>query len=476
MNINNGCEHDALGTDHWCFACGSAVTWVDDAPDNGHFVEVLPYQRRWGAYQDFVLRNPQDVRPLLPSGDTWLVTYCDVCAHVCLSCGDVTTHDDAYEHPLHDDEHMCSRCFNEDFTMCYSCDRVLSLHRDRRQAPLVCWHDDQAYCNSCVPDDEPDDYDSDDDSDYYDSDRRSGRNETLPNGRYLILPYHHTDEDDPYFNFTEYVPMTPLTSGQYGADGNFQVVSIKRFDLIRHRNVPDKFPGIGYELEMKMRDTSLRNTAARWLLSGLRDDYLILKEDCSVNGWEQVTYVADYRAHMEMYPWDKLPQLASDYTMYAWNDRNRECGLHVHISRSAFRPSHLHRFLTFHDKYSNELVQFAGRNSVGYAQHGRRYDDDRLAQALGKQRGYARHVAVNLSGSRTIELRYFRGSLKPSTVKACVQFTHALWAWTKELSSKDVMAGAFTFNKFIDFANEHTDEYPDLAPRFVERGFTPAGV
>lgn len=467
-NINT-CEHDALGDEHTCFACGSQVMWVDDAPDNGHFVEVPTYQRRWGAYNNFALTNPQDVRPLLPSGDTWLVTYCNACAHVCVGCDQVVASDNGYEHPLSDGDWLCSNCWGEDFTLCYCCDATLSLNRDRRRAPLALWHDDQPYCEDHCPEDEPE-YDDDYD-DYYDSDRRSGRSETLPNGRYLIMPYQHTDENDPFFNHTEYVPLPPLTSGRYGTDGNFEVVSIKRFNLIKHSRVPDKFPGIGYELELKIRETALRNKAARFLLDGVRDDYLILKEDCSVNGWEQVTYVADYRAHMELYPWDKLPELANRYTMYAWNDRDRECGLHVHISRSAFRPSHLHRFVTFHDKHSTELIQFAGRNSVGYAQHGRRYDDNRVAQALGTQRGYARHVAVNLAGVDTVELRYFRGSLKPSTVKACVQFTHALWAWTKELDSKDVRAGAFTFNKFIDFANEHTDEYPDLAPRFVERGF-----
>lgn len=325
--------------------------------------------------------------------------------------------------------------------------------------------DTEYYCDDdCAPEEEEEEYDSD----YYDGDRRNGRNVLLPNGRPLIEHYHHTDEHDDNFCFTEYIEIPDTVRRAVGA---FTVTSIKRHTLVVRRHVPDKFPGIGFELEKKIRDTSNRIEAAQFLLEGVRDKYLVLKEDATVNGWETVTYPADWRAHMELFPWDKLPLLGSQYGMYAWNDRDKMCGLHVHISRSAFKPSHLHRFVSFHDNHITQLVKFSGRHNRTYAPHGRDYYDDRKLQAMGL-RGSGHSVAVNFgsTGSKTIELRYFRGSLKPETVKSAIQFTHALWLFTKDMTSNDVRYGANTFDKFIAFASENVAEYPDLYPRLVERG------
>lgn len=335
------------------------------------------------------------------------------------------------------------------------------------------WGDCEYYCSeSCAPDeeDEEEEEEEEEESDYYDGDRRSGRSVILPNGRPLIEHYHHTDEDDDNFCFTEYIPLPDVSDID---DSRFEVTNIKRHTLLVHRRVPDKFPAIGFELEKKIRDTSNRIEAAQFLLDGVRNNYLLLKEDATVNGWECVTYPADWRAHMELFPWDKLPVLGTKYGMYAWNDRDKNCGLHVHISRSAFRSSHLHRFMSFHDNHVSQLVKFAGRHNRTYAPLGRDYYDDRKLQALGL-RGTNHSVGVNLgsTGSKTVELRYFRGSLKPETVKSVLQFTHALWLFTKDMTSNDVRYGANTFDKFVAFASENVAEYPDLFPRLIERGLT----
>lgn len=440
---NNG-EHDEcpeeMNDGYTCFACGCDVNIDDEL-----WMMVSNYTDR---YVRFVADHPRSVIDHGTNGPR--VAHCYDCASTCERCGHVMPSGDEYYSELAS-ETMCSDCWSDRFFTCDGCGEE-------------CRNSDAnydgygTYCSDC--------HEGEEESDYYDGDRRSGRGECLSNGRPLIMPYQHTDDNDPHFNFTEYRELPDVSDL---VSGVFTVSSIKRFELIKHNSVPDKFPGIGFELELKMRDTTKRNSAARWLLEGLRDDYLVLKEDGTVNGWEQVTYVADYRAHMELYPWDKLPMLAKDWGMYAWNDRDRMCGLHVHISRSAFKPSHLHRFVTFHDNHVEQLVKFSGRHNRTYAAHGRDYYDNRKEQALGRQRG-SRSVAVNLTNDKTVELRYFRGSLLPSTVKATVQFTHALWLFTKDMTSTDVRYGANTFDKFVEFAGEHIAEYPDLLPRLVERG------
>lgn len=445
MPTNNN-EHDEcpeeLNDGYTCFSCGTNINTDEE-------LWVSVYARN-DVYARFSAEHPRSARVI--TGYNSEVAYCGECAVMCERCGHVMESGYEYYSELAN-QSMCSDCWHDRFFTCDGCSQE-TRNSDANSDGFA------TYCGDCY---EPEEEEEDD---YYDGDRRSGRNERLPNGRLLIMPYQRTDDDDPHFNFTEY---RELPDGNDLSDGRFTVTGIKRFALIKHDSVPDKFPGIGFELELKMRDTTKRNSAARWLLEGLRDDYLVLKEDGTVNGWEQVTYVADYRAHMELYPWDKLPMLAKDWGMYAWNDRDKMCGLHIHISRDAFKPSHLHRFVTFHDNHVEQLVKFSGRHNRSYAAHGRDYYDNRKEQALGRQRG-SRSVAVNLTNDKTVELRYFRGSLLPTTVKAAVQFTHALWLFTKDMTSNDVRYGANTFDKFVEFAGENTTEYPDLLPRLVARG------
>lgn len=440
-----------------CYSCGSEFTEEDCEPQ---FLSVwvrARHDRVWLSSNPESVRIPGGVRPDSTDSFYASVAHCDDCCVECYNCGHVSTSDDAIDGL--DEQLRCSDCHYESHSSCESCGETI-------------WSDDAHYsehgdagpfCSSCYSDYE------EEDSDYYDGDRRDGRCVTLPNGRPLIEPYHHTDENDENFCHTEYIPLPEIE------DGGFVVTGIKRHRLVVVRRVPDKFPAIGIELEKKIRDTSKRIEAARFLLDGVRPNYLLLKEDATVNGWETVTYPADWRAHMELFPWDKLPLLGSQYGMYAWNDRDRMCGLHIHISRSAFRPSHLHRFVSFHDNHIEQLVKFSGRHNRVYAPHGRDYYDDRKLQAMGL-RGSNHSVAVNFgpSGSKTIELRYFRGSLKPETVKSAIQFTHALWLFTKDMTYSDVRYGANTFDKFVAFASENVAEYPDLYPRLVERGLTEA--
>lgn len=444
---------------------------TDFVPEENAPELVLEYQsREWvpiDSVEEFIVERALLGRDyIIASGQVWDTTRSYEYLHLYIhedhvsSCVWCTDSWPEFLMTRVDDGDICTSCDENHAVSCegYRCHSRIHVEDS--------WcRNDSYYCSSCDPGE--DEYDEDDDdSDYYDGDRRSGRGQILPNGRQLIEPYCHTDEYDPLFNFTEYRELPDVSDL---VNGIFTVSSIKSFQLIKHRSVPDKFPALGFELELKIRDTSKRNEAARFILEDVRPDYLLLKEDATVNGWEQVTYAADYRAHMELYPWEKLPILGSQYGMYAWNDRDRMCGLHVHISRSAFKPSHLHRFVTFHDNHVDQLVKFSGRHNRMYAAHGRDFYDNRKEQALGRQSGN-RSVAVNLTSRKTVELRYFRGSLKPQTVKAVVQFTHALWLFTRDMTSNDVRHGSNTFDNFARFADEHINEYPDLYPRLVERG------
>lgn len=227
------------------------------------------------------------------------------------------------------------------------------------------------------------------------------------------------------------------------------------------------FPFIGMELETNIEDECQLHDAAEYFLGGIEDDYLVLKEDGSISGFEIVTHPADYRVHLEMFPWEKLRRL-SDYGMSAW--RNSGTGIHIHISKDAFaRGSHLYKFMTFHDRNASAIKKFAGRES-NYAKFGKTYDDNRVAQAKKLETNYDRYVAVNLQPANTVELRYFRSSLLPSTGKGILEYSHALWDYTRIISAKDVSdKRALDWSAFADWAKAQ-DRYEHLVPLMVKRG------
>ena len=169
-----------------------------------------------------------------------------------------------------------------------------------------------------------------------------------------------------------------------------------------------------------------------------------------------------------MIPFDKLPRL-SEFGMNAWT--NRDTGIHVHISKNSFSAgSHLYKFMTFHDRNQEAIRRFAGRTS-NYAKFGKMPGDNRIAMAKGQMTNYDRYVAVNIQPSATVELRYFRSSLRPATVKGIIQYSHALWQYTKDITANDAVSKrALDWTEFSAWSESQSDKYPDLVPLMRTRG------
>lgn len=303
-----------------------------------------------------------------------------------------------------------------------------------------CISEDSRACGSCGSRGHYDDMNySDRHDEYYCNDSECYREHTRT---HLIQSYHHT--------------VNNLTFRSWSVNG-----------VVRHR-VQRNHPYIGLEVETNIRDEDNLNDAAEFFMEGIEDEYLVLKEDGSINGFEIVTHPADYRVHMEMFPFEKLRRL-SEYGMNAWT--NRDTGIHVHISKNSFSTgSHLYKFMTFHDRNQEAIRRFAGRTS-NYAKFGRMPGDNRIAMAKGQMSNYDRYVAVNIQPSATVELRYFRSSLRPATVKGIIQYSHALWQYTKNITANDAVSKrALDWPEFTAWSESQTDKYPDLVPLMRTRG------
>jgi hypothetical protein len=212
-------------------------------------------------------------------------------------------------------------------------------------------------------------------------------------------------------------------------------------------------------------------------------EIVYLKEDGSISyGFEIVSHPGTLGFFMNHFNWSGIESL-SKKGFESWNQRS--CGLHIHMSRRAFKDDkHLFKFLVFIYKNPNELIQFAGRNS-SYA----KFDVDTFLNGLdswGERlsvRGSSfmkmaknetinneRYCAVNLRNIETVELRFFRPSLRANTVKAALQFCDAAFNYTESVNTKEVMSEkALSFQKFHEWVKEQKDKYQILDNRITER-------
>lgn len=356
------------------------------------------------------------------------VTYCEDCYSLCYNCDTEIAGDDIMT-SSHDDRQRCEDCYNERHTECARCgDEV--WHRD------VYNYDDESYCEGCYDSMDHDDYESDD---HYD--------------RGPIRSYS-----------TKFSPVFRELS-----DSGIRALMTPRRDV----------PYMGWELETNMKGDAGRDSrinGANMLIESAPEDYIMLKEDGSITGFEIVTHPATYDAHLAMFPWDALRRLATEFGQSSW--RGAGAGLHVHISKGSFSKFHLGKFLQFHDKNATQLIKLAGRDS-SYSKFGRTTNNswgdnikaNRVRQALGKEVNNDRYVAVNLQNHHTVELRYFRGSLLPSTVKGVLEFTHSVWAYTRDVKCTNIKDHAnILWPAYREWVTTQADTYPHANQLIITRG------
>ena len=247
---------------------------------------------------------------------------------------------------------------------------------------------------------------------------------------------------------------------------------------------------MGFELETENASGDYGNYDMAGKLLGrvnsTRESDIYIKEDGSLyNGFEIVSHPGELQYFMNHFKWDGIEQLARD-GFRAWTKPS--CGLHIHLAKSAFADtSHKFKFMTFVYKNRFEMVQFAGRESDQYASYDiKRFlnshrdwiaDNGTLVRgtnmikfAKGEDVNNSRSMAVNIQPEKTIELRLFRPSLKSSTVKACLQFCDALFHYTENITTREILQeNALKFKGFKSWVAQQGEVYDLLNTRIIER-------
>lgn len=350
-------------------------------------------------------------------------TYgCFSCYELCGRCEEV--HEQNYLADVYNHGSWCNDCrcdyafFCNDCDNFYSSDRVGSYHLSYGTYCEDCVGDHCWWCDSC------DEYHDNDEGCEYDSESRFIKN-------YGYKP-------DPIF-------IGESKSGLY----------------------------MGWELEADC-PTIGRESCAEFA-SPILEGIAYIKEDASVSrGLEIVTHPVAHNKvrELDVY-WDTIEKLRSQFGMRSW-DSELSCGLHVHLSRKGFGGvAHIHRFMRLIYGNAELMAKFAGR-TTRYATFQDVWDFDEFGVPrrtyIGKishtrRSGGERNSAVNTYPDHTIELRFFRGTMSKTGILACLDLAQACVEYTRNMTAKDVMAGALEWEYLYDYIERNNGLYPDAYNR-----------
>ena len=220
----------------------------------------------------------------------------------------------------------------------------------------------------------------------------------------------------------------------------------------------------GFELEVESRQDS-RREGAEYVIDKL-GSHAYLKQDGSLNnGFEIVTHPHTLEEYQKKFNWGCISGLG-ERGYRSWNTQT--CGLHVHVSRTAFgtikkrgdilkAQAHELRFIKLIYDNQRQIERLAGRSS-SYARFN---DRGKLAARVKQGRQDDRYEAVNSQNSETLEVRVFKGSLKPARILSAIELVHASVEYTRDLK----VSGSNNALKWIYFVRYVADKgstYPNL--------------
>ena len=241
-----------------------------------------------------------------------------------------------------------------------------------------------------------------------------------------------------------------------------------------YENVPGR-AYFGLEVE-----TENRGGDAMSDLVGLVSDHLgglaYCKHDGSLHsGLEVVTHPMTREYFANLSGFDSLVRSLAEHGARSWN--SHRCGFHVHVSRAGFvSRSHLFAFSLFWYRNRDAIHRISGRRSdemerwSSLSAHQGDHDGA-YPPLIGKVMGThtsTRYAAVNLTNPHTVEVRVFRCSLRPDTLRGYFDLVDAVHQYTAAITSHEIRAGLLSWDAFLRAAD--ATEFPYLHALNMKRG------
>jgi len=377
--------------------------------------------------------------------------------YTCASCDYTTTNED--DLCFVDDSLLCEDCRS----WCDNCEEYMSNDSSHYVEGVgdyceSCWENNTCYCERCS-NTYPDSV-----SQYHIEDR----------GEYWCEGcYEHEgsycEDCDQYFSRE----CEGCGEGSSGRSNLIQQYSYKPSPTFFGDDKHNLY--FGLELEMEIRSGNLRESA-QYIQSKVGDS-IYLKDDSSIGrggyaGFELVSHPLSFGHWTSQMSnlWEGLEYLRDNEQARSWDAES--CGIHIHTSRAGFKSgAHTHRWLTLIYKNAPEMMKFAGRKS-DYAKFNDvwQYDEyDRpyfsVKHKLDRRSHTERYSAVNTQNEHTLELRFFRGTTKPSGVLSAIELAHASIEYTRDMTLSDVKLGMLKWDWFYDYVETNNGFYPNLYER-----------
>lgn len=220
----------------------------------------------------------------------------------------------------------------------------------------------------------------------------------------------------------------------------------------------------GVELEVEFPRSSARNEFVE-SLGAVGNDY-VLKEDGSLDqGAEIVTRPGTLEQHRNEFSWQKWLARAIEHDGFSGRS-DSNCGLHVHVNRSAMTSLQIGKFLVFmNSDATQDLVRLiAQRDANQYCVAIKKTitDGKRARNESGD-----RYQAVNVNEKyNTLEVRIFKGNLRYSRVMKAIEFCDALVQFSAQCSVREAEAP----DAFLDWLHKQRHAYKHLCAFLAEKG------
>lgn len=242
----------------------------------------------------------------------------------------------------------------------------------------------------------------------------------------------------------------------------------------------DNQPFLGIEIEIDGGDDASKTSRALQAIDP-GEQMFYLKHDGSLDyGIEIVTHPHTLKAFYK-FPWEQIVKIALD-AGFRSNDTDT-CGIHVHIDRAYFGPPGekrdigIYQLMRLIDRFRIPLQALARRRDADYAKWTPIYIDDvTKAEPLKayeaqeyQMRHYDRYHMINLENYNTVELRFFKGSLNLTTIRATLALVTSLAVMAA--TSSETTIETLTWDDFSQDLAMCDDDYARYSRRIFRRFF-----
>lgn len=344
--------------------------------------------------------------------------YCD--DYITCECCDCVTHN--RDSHCDDSHNLCSHCFDRYYSTCNNCDCIINrdytyiTECDSDTLCESCYNEHYCNCSQCNED--------------LEVDLASHSAKLKYNGQSEILDY-----------------KTAINWEFYQIDSD-----------LNHN------PYIGLELELQHKDNRASLSPICNLIGKELHSLAVAMHDGSLtNGLEIITTPHKFQALKKNL---KLRQLCAELiALDARSHDTKKCGFHVHISKiNWFKESC--KPLSKEYGYSTnkaQLYQYVFTKLRRYITRISGRDDEQIeSYCQFRNSDSSRYVAVNLTNSKTVEVRIWNGTLNYKTLKMRLKFTLAMLEYLQQVSAihitRNTVATIWTsFKYWLSQNNQYTD-------------------